>query len=137
MEESYSNRKHCGKRRNCLLRTISPFSSVFRRLVSQGRQKVSLCGNGLITYMHGFGIRWLTHCHTMATLEITGIKDFKTQWEKGKMLVTSIFAQSHIIFHSILCPFMFPQCFQRLFPQGSLTLYKTIPGFQDPRSEAF
>ena len=25
---------------------ISPFPTVFKRLVSQGRQKVSLCGNG-------------------------------------------------------------------------------------------
>ena len=41
-------RKHCGKRRNCLLQAISPFSSVCKRLVSQGLQKVSLCGNGLI-----------------------------------------------------------------------------------------
>ena len=41
-------RKHCGKRRNCSLRAISPFPTVFsKRLVSQGRQKVSLCGNGL------------------------------------------------------------------------------------------
>ena len=39
--------KHCGKRRNCSLRAISPFSSVFKRLVSQGRQKAPLCGNGL------------------------------------------------------------------------------------------
>ena len=31
-----------------MLRAISPFPhSVFKRLVSQGRQKVSLCGNGL------------------------------------------------------------------------------------------
>ena len=41
-------RKHCGKRRNCSLRAIPPFPSVFKRLVSQGRQKVSLCGNGLM-----------------------------------------------------------------------------------------
>ena len=40
-------RKHCGKRRNCLLQAISPFLSVFKTPVSQGRQKVSLCGNGL------------------------------------------------------------------------------------------
>ena len=40
-------RKHCGKRRNCSLQAISPFPSVFKRLVSQGHQKVSLCGNGL------------------------------------------------------------------------------------------
>ena len=49
MAESYPNgRKHSGKRRNCLLRAISPFPTVFsKKLVSQGRQKVLLCGNGL------------------------------------------------------------------------------------------
>ena len=40
-------RKHCGKRRNCLLRAVSPFHIVF---VSHGFQKVSLCGNGLMLY---------------------------------------------------------------------------------------
>ena len=35
-------RKHCWKRRNC-----SFSHSVFKKLVSYGRQKVSLCGNGL------------------------------------------------------------------------------------------
>ena len=41
-------RKHCGKRRNCSLRAISPFPTVFfKRLVSKGRQNVSLCENGL------------------------------------------------------------------------------------------
>ena len=50
-------RKHCGKRRNCSLRAISPFPTVFcKRLVSQGRQKVSLCGNEL------------NHYHTMPLL---------------------------------------------------------------------
>ena len=42
--------ENTGKRRNCSLRAISPFPSVFKRLVSQGRQKVSLCGNGLIYF---------------------------------------------------------------------------------------
>ena len=36
-----TGRKHCGKRRNCS-------HGVFKRLVSLGRQKVLLCGNGLI-----------------------------------------------------------------------------------------
>ena len=41
-----TGRKHCGKRRNCSLRAIFPFTNgVFKRLVSQGHQKVSLCGN--------------------------------------------------------------------------------------------
>ena len=39
--------KHCGKRQNCSSRAISPFPSVFKRLVTQGCQKVLLCGNGL------------------------------------------------------------------------------------------
>ena len=43
-----TGRKHCGKTRNCSLQAISPFSHiVFKRLVSQVPQKVSLCGNGL------------------------------------------------------------------------------------------
>ena len=43
-----TGRKHCGKRRNCSWRAISPFPTVFfKRLVSQGRQSVLLCGNGL------------------------------------------------------------------------------------------
>ena len=42
------SRKHCGKRRNCSLRAISSFPTVFSKsLFSQGRQKVSFCGNGL------------------------------------------------------------------------------------------
>ena len=51
MEEVFqAGRKHCRKRRNCSLRAISPFPSVFKRFVSQGRQKVLLCGNGLSHY---------------------------------------------------------------------------------------
>ena len=54
-----TGRKRCGKRRNCLLRAISllvtnnfSFShSVFKRLDSQGHQKVSLCGNGLTNHL--------------------------------------------------------------------------------------
>ena len=52
-------RKHCGKRRNCLLRAISPFLTVFSKgFVSQGRQKVSLCGNGfkLFPKQQNFGL---------------------------------------------------------------------------------
>ena len=32
VESSPKGRKHCGKRRNCSLRVISPFPSVFKRL---------------------------------------------------------------------------------------------------------
>ena len=44
---THTGRKHCWKSRNCSLRAIFPFPSVFNRLASQGSQKVSLCGNGL------------------------------------------------------------------------------------------
>ena len=41
-------RKHCGKRRNCSLRAISPVPTVFSKgSFPRGCQKVSLCGNGL------------------------------------------------------------------------------------------
>ena len=40
-------RKHGGKRRNCSLRVISPFPSVFKRFVLQIRKKHGLFGKGL------------------------------------------------------------------------------------------
>ena len=40
-------RKHCGKRRNCSLRAISPFPSVFERFVLQIRKNQGLFGKGL------------------------------------------------------------------------------------------
>ena len=47
-----TGRKHCWQRKNCSLTSNFSFShSVFKRLVSQGRQMVSLCGNGLKTSM--------------------------------------------------------------------------------------
>ena len=42
-----TGRKQCGKRRNCSLRAISPFPSVFKRLVLQTRKKQGLFGKGL------------------------------------------------------------------------------------------
>ena len=42
-----TGKKKCGKRRNCSLRTISPFPSVFKRLVLQTRKKQGLFGKGL------------------------------------------------------------------------------------------
>ena len=40
-------RKQCGKRRNCTLRAISPFSPVFSRLVQQTHKNQGLFGKGL------------------------------------------------------------------------------------------
>ena len=41
------DRKDCGKRRNCLLRAISPFSTVFKRLVTQKCKNKGLGGKVL------------------------------------------------------------------------------------------
>ena len=44
MEESYpTGRKHCGKRRNCSLRAISPFPTVFSKGLFPRGVKRCLC----------------------------------------------------------------------------------------------
>ena len=61
MEESYPNRKKTLQEKEKLL-VMSNFSfshSVFKRLVSQGCQKVSLCANGL----RGVFLRSIKRCH--------------------------------------------------------------------------
>ena len=46
-------KKHYGKRRNCSLRAIPPFShSVFKRLVLQTCENQDLFGKGLISIIH-------------------------------------------------------------------------------------
>ena len=59
MAESYPNRqKTLWEKEKLLVTSNFSFShSVFKRLVSQGRQKVSLCGNGLrgnLSFTHRF-----------------------------------------------------------------------------------
>ena len=73
MAESYPNgQKTLWEKEKLLVTGNFSFSrSVFERLVSQGRQKVSLCGNGL-----------------------------KTLCEHEKMLVPIIFSFSHNVFCS-------------------------------------
>ena len=121
-------RKQCGKRRNCLLRAISPSPSVFKRLVSQGRQKVSLCGNGLNTMrikqrFHNQrrsrleNIKSLfsdLHCSSLLKnildcldpfpnkplfLCVGSTSFFKTLSVKEKLLVKSNFSFSHTVFY--------------------------------------
>ena len=45
-----NGRKQCGKRRNCLLQAISPFPSVFKRLVLQTHKNQGLFGKRLIKF---------------------------------------------------------------------------------------
>ena len=42
-------RKHCEKRRNCLLQAISPFLTMFSN-ISLVCQNAALCGNGLMLF---------------------------------------------------------------------------------------
>ena len=100
-------RKHCGKRRNCLLRAISPFPTVFNRLVSQGHHKVYLCGNGLMGKMLNMEY-WNTgifgNCidpfpNKPWFLHVCSTSLLKTPWEKEKLLVTSNFSFSHSVFY--------------------------------------
>ena len=86
-----TDRKHCGKRRNCSLWAISPFPSVFKRFVSQELQKVSFCGNGLRVF-------------TKQTLLLRPWErgPSKVLWgKKVKMSVISIFFFSQNVFYSL------------------------------------
>ena len=103
-----TGRKRCGKRRNCLLWAISPFPSVFERLVSQKLQKVSMCGNGLTLSQTTEFWTWPNWKHLQTTSWML-LKwwiifwiEKKTLWEKEKMLVTSIFSFSHSVFKRLV-----------------------------------
>ena len=70
-----------GKKEKLLVMSSFSFShSVFKRLVSQGRQKVSLCGNGLKWHTYSVEIeRWtekigLTRMFFLLTFSIARIK---------------------------------------------------------------
>ena len=73
-------RKHCRKRRNCSLRAISPFPSVFKILLLQTCKNQGLFGKGFTLY------------HTIPTLNDLETRSLlNTLWKKEKMLVISIF----------------------------------------------
>ena len=89
-------RKHCGKRRNCSLQAISPFPTVFSKVILQTRKNQGLLGKGLndSSCLNPFPNKpWFLWIYSTSLL--------KTLWEKEKMLVTSIFSFSHSVFYSI------------------------------------
>ena len=100
-----TGRKHCGKKEKLLVTSNFSFShSVFKRLVSQRRQKVSLCGNGLTHSL-------INHFETVpkskklqTTTEMWLLKDSdiqiaeKTMWKKVKLLILSNFTFFHNVF---------------------------------------
>ena len=62
---SEKGRKHCGERRNCLLRAISPFPTVFSKDLYCRHIKTRAClENGL------------THSHTMTPFDAPGKQAF-------------------------------------------------------------
>ena len=91
MAEIYPNgRKTLWEKEKLLVTSNFSFAhSVFKRLVSQGRQKVSLFGNGLTLY------------HTTPTINDINTRAFENLWEEEKMLVTSIFSFSNNVFYCV------------------------------------
>ena len=59
-----TGKTHCGKRRNCSLREMFPFPSVFKRRVLQTRKNQGLFGKGL------------SHSHTMTPFDASGKQAF-------------------------------------------------------------
>ena len=121
MAESYPNGLITLWEKEKLLITsnFSFFHSVFKRLISQGCQKVLLCGNGL------------THYHTILTFNAPEKQAFlKTLWEKEKMLVPSISSFSHNIIYLSRYKFQFfshfHSCLQMLSIWTSLKVDKFL-----------
>ena len=82
-------RKHCGKRKNCSLQSISLFPhTVFKRLVLQTCKKPGTVWERVNPFPHNDTFRrpWETSL-------------LKTLWEREKLLVTSNFSFSHNVFY--------------------------------------
>ena len=86
-----TGRNHTGKRRNCSLWANFSFShSVFKTLVSQGGQKVSLCQSGL------------THYHTIPTFNDPKVEGFGKHCGKRRKCWEPAFSPfSHSVFYPI------------------------------------
>ena len=74
-----TGRKHWEKEKLLVMSNFSFSQSVFKRLVSQGHQKLSLCGNGL------------TLSHTRLFLCVCKSSLLKTLLEKEKLLIPTVF----------------------------------------------
>ena len=122
-----------------ITRYFSFSHSVFKRLVSKGCQKVSLCGNKLKNYkllsiefcqMVGAGNKptLLTLSHTSPGFYLSAEQVFlKTLWEKEKLLVMSNYSFSHSGFYpfgkhpTIFIQFEIVVC--KLFLFGSVRIF--------------
>ena len=103
----HMGRKHCGKRRKP---NFSFSHGVFKRLVSQGRQKASLCGNGLTLYQTTKFWKWPNWKHLQTTnvakLTISIFDNEENIVEKGENTGYQDFL-------------LFPQCFPKPSSLGS------------------
>ena len=89
----------------CLL-----FPSVFKRLVSQGRQKVSLCGNGLTIYQTTSFWPRPNSKHLQTTIHM--LLKWRFVFDRAENIVGK--GENAGYQHFLL----FPQCFQRLLSKG-------------------
>ena len=100
MEESYPNEyKNCGKRRNCSLRAIFPFPTVFSKgLFPRGVKRCHCVGMGKV-------LSTLLTLYPIDTrFEVSTTNSFlKHCGEKEKLLVTSSLSFSHNVSYSIGC----------------------------------
>ena len=102
-------RKHYRKRRNCSLRAISPFPTVFSKgMFPRGRQKVSSCGNGLKAFslfpqsiLRPFYFGLLSVSQTSPGLCVSSTCLLKTQWEKRYCSQPAISPFSHSLFYRL------------------------------------
>ena len=70
-----TGRKDCGKRRNCSLRAISPFPTVFSKgLFPRGVKRCHCVGMGEMNLLDG--VYLLTHSHTMTPFDAPGKQGF-------------------------------------------------------------
>ena len=105
------SRKHCGKRRNCSLRAIYPFPSVFPKDLCCRHVKTRTCSERVklfwfVTYYLQQAIFVIEQQTTFKPfqnkpwfLPFCSASFFKTLWEKEKLLITSNFSFSHSVFY--------------------------------------
>ena len=105
--------KHCGKRRNCSLRAISPFPSAFSsrldnflpfssNLKLSSANSLSLEESKICRLVMGYGLGGKLSFNPFPNkpwfLRVCSTSLSKTRWEKEKLLVTSNFSFSHSVF---------------------------------------
>ena len=123
-----TGRKHWEKEKLLVTSNFSFSHSVFKRLVSQGRQKVSLCGNGLtVTSEHST----LHQTTIFRRVQIESICRWQNECNLKREILRGI-VRKHGKRRKYWLPAFspFPQCFSKgFFFPGSLTLSQTSPGF--------